>query len=124
MDDIRKKIILVDDIKSNLDQGRIILDPYYQVYPATSAAKMFKFLEKFIPDLILLDIEMPEMNGYEALKVLKADIKYNTIPVIFLTAKSGEESQRECFDLGAADYVTKPFSTRVLLECIKKHLQD
>jgi len=123
MDSTRKKVILVDDIKSNLDQGRSILDPFYQVYPATSAEKMFKYLEKFIPDLILLDIEMPEMNGYEALKLLKADKNHADIPVIFLTAKSDEDSERKGFALGAADYIVKPFSTSLLLECIERHIR-
>jgi len=122
MSNMREKIILVDDIKSNLDQGRSILDPFYQVYPAASAEKMFKYLEKFIPDLILLDIEMPEMNGYEALKMLKADKNYAGIPVIFLTAKSDEESEHKGFELGAADYMSKPFSAPLLLKRIENQL--
>jgi len=122
MDGARKKIILVDDIKSNLDQGRSILDPFYQVYPATSAKKMFDFLAKLLPELILLDIEMPEMNGYEALRKLKEDERYADIPVIFLTAKSDEGSEREGFDAGAADYVAKPFSAPLLLKRIENQL--
>ena len=122
MEGVRKKIILVDDIKSNLDQGRLILDPFYQVYPATSAEALFRYLIKFIPDLILLDIEMPEMNGYEALKMLKADECYIDIPVIFLTAKNDEGSEREGFDLGAADYLTKPLSAPLLLKRIENQL--
>ena len=118
----RKKIILVDDIKSNLDQGRAILDPYYQVYPATSAEALFRYLNKFAPDLILLDIEMPEMNGYEALKKLKADKCHSDIPVIFLTAKNDERSEREGFELGATDYMTKPFSAPLLLKRIENQL--
>ena len=122
MSDIRNKIILVDDIKANLDQGRNILKAFYEVYPASSAAKLFSYLEKVIPDLILLDIEMPEMNGYEAIKVLKADERYADIPVIFLTAKSDEISEREGFDLGAADYVAKPFSAPRLFKRIENQL--
>ena len=122
MENTRRKIILVDDIKSNLDQGKAILNPYYQVYPAPSAEKLFQHLEKIIPDLILLDIEMPEMNGYEALKKLKADERYSDIPVIFLTAKSEEDSVHEGSTLGAAGCVTKPFSTSQLLECIENSI--
>ena len=122
MDNIRKKIILVDDFKINLDLGRSILGPSYQVYPATTAAKMFDYLDKFIPDLILLDIEMPEMNGYEALKLLKADKRYAHIPVIFLSGKSDSESEQGGLELGAADYVMKPFSSQLLIECIEKHI--
>ena len=64
MNNTRGKIILVDDNISNLDQGRKILKPFYEVYPAPSASKLFEILENILPDLILLDIEMPETNGY------------------------------------------------------------
>ena len=118
----RLKIVLVDDIIANLDQGKNILRTFYEVYPAPSAAKMFEILEKITPELILLDIDMPEMNGYEAIKKLKADERYSNIPVIFLTALDDANSEVEGFDLGAADYVTKPFSAPMLLKRIEKEL--
>jgi len=118
----RKIIILVDDIKSNLDQGRSILKPFYEVYPASSASKLFTYLEKFIPDLILLDIKMPEMDGYEVIKKLKTDPRFEPIPVIFLTAKSDESSEYIGLSLGAADYVSKPFSAALLLKRIENQL--
>jgi len=118
----RSKIILVDDIVSNLDQGRNILKTFYTVYPAQSAAKLFEILENIIPDLILLDINMPEMDGYSAIKKLKADERYADIPVIFLTAKNDDESELEGLELGAVDYVSKPFSARLLLKRIENHL--
>ncbi|MCL1908348.1 MAG: response regulator [Holophagaceae bacterium] len=122
MDAERSKIILVDDIKSNLDQGRNMLKTFYEVYPAISAAKLFELLENFLPDLILLDIEMPEMNGYETIQKLKADDRYADIPVVFLTAKSDSDSELKGFDLGAMDYVSKPFSAPLLLKRIEKEL--
>ena len=122
MDNIRHTIILVDDNVSNLTQGKNILQTFYKVYPAPSAAKLFKTLENVIPDLILLDIRMPEMDGYEAIKKLKADPRYASIPVVFLTALDDEESEMEGFDLGAADYITKPFSAPLLLRRIAKEL--
>ena len=118
----RNKIILVDDNQSNLKQGRNILKPYYDVYPAPSAERLFEMLENIVPDLILLDISMPEMDGYEAIKKLKADERFSEIPVIFLTAKSDEGSEGKGFDLGAADYVTKPFSASLLCKRIEKEL--
>ncbi|MCL1893077.1 MAG: response regulator [Holophagaceae bacterium] len=122
MDSERSKIILVDDIKANLDQGRNMLKTFYEVYPAISAAKLFELLDNFLPDLILLDIEMPEMNGYEAIKKLKSDDRFADIPVIFLTAKTDSESELKGFDLGAMDYVSKPFSAPLLLKRIEKEL--
>jgi len=117
-----KKLIIVDDNAANLSVGRNLLKPYYEVFPAPSAAKLFILLEKLTPDLILLDVNMPEMDGYEAIKKLKADPRYSDIPVIFLTAKNDEESEMEGLDLGAADYITKPFSGPLLIRRIANQL--
>ena len=122
MNNTQKKIIIVDDNAANLAVGRNLLKSFYEVFPAPSAAKLFNILEKFIPDLILLDVNMPEMNGYEAIKILKDDPRFSDIPVIFLTAKNDEESEMEGFDLGAVDYVTKPFSGPLLLRRIASQL--
>ena len=119
---VRKTIFFVDDVVANLNIGKNMLSVFYQVFPVPSAGKMFDTLEKVIPDLILLDIEMPEMNGYEAIKKLKADKRFADIPVIFLTSKDDADSELEGFDLGAVDYVTKPFSAQLLLKRIEKEL--
>jgi len=118
----RKKIFIVDDVPANLSIGRNLLKEFYDVYPAPSAAKLFEILEKVIPDLVLLDIDMPEMDGYQAIKIMKADTRFRDIPVIFLTAKDDEASEMEGFDLGALDYITKPFSGPLLLRRISNLL--
>ena len=122
MDANRYTVILVDDNMSNLSQGKNILKAHYKVYPARSVAKLFETLENITPDLILLDIEMPEMDGYEAIRRLKTDRRFADIPVIFLTSKSDEGSQLEGFELGAADYMSKPFSAPLLLKRIANQL--
>ena len=122
MNRIRDVIILVDDNQTSLSQGKNILKTFYKVYPAPSADKLFETLENVVPDLILLDIEMPEMNGYEAIKLLKADCRFTDIPVVFLTSKNDEGSELEGFDLGAADYISKPFSSALLLKRIANQL--
>jgi len=122
MSSTRYKIILVDDNLANLTIGRNLLKTFYEVYPAPSAAKLFEILENIKADLILLDIEMPEMDGYEAMRKLKADTRYKEIPVIFVTSKSDEASEMEGFDLGALDYVAKPFSGPLLLKRIENQL--
>ena len=122
MDRSKPKIILVDDTLANLAQGRAILRDYYAVYPALSAAKLFELLAKITPDLILLDIEMPDVNGYDTIKRLKADHRYRGIPVIFLTVRSDDGSELKGFELGAADYVTKPFSLSLLVKRIDHQL--
>jgi len=88
-----------------------------------SAAKMFALLEKVTPDLILLDIEMPEMSGFEALICLKANPSHKNIPVIFLTGYTDDSVEARGFELGVVDFIAKPFSTPVLLNRIKMHLE-
>jgi len=118
----RKKIIIVDDNASYLSVVRVLLKPFYEVYPAPSAAKLFKIIEKLIPDLVLLDVNMPEMCGFEALTVLRENPRYKDIPVVFLTAKDDEASAIKGLDLGATDYITKPFSGPLLLKRISNIL--
>jgi putative two-component system response regulator len=99
------------------------LEDLYRVMTMPSAAKMFALLEKVKPDLILLDIEMPEMDGFEALRKLKASDTLADIPVMFLTGYTDEEMEVKGFELGAVDFVTKPFSAPVLTNRIKTHLE-
>ncbi|MDR2731461.1 MAG: response regulator [Treponema sp.] len=118
----RKKILAVDDNPENLIALRNTLKDLYEVYPAPSALEMFKLLEHIQPDLILLDVGMPEVNGYEAIKKLKNDDKNKDIPVIFLTSMIDEQSEIEGLKLGAVDYIRKPFVTLPLLQRINTHL--
>ncbi|MDR1685133.1 MAG: response regulator [Desulfovibrio sp.] len=118
----RSRIALVDDNTANLTMGKTMLKDAYEVYPCPSAKKLFDILQHVTPDLILLDILMPEMDGYEALRLLKADAHRADIPVIFLTSQSDERSELEGLSLGAIDYVTKPFSAPLLLKRIENHL--
>jgi two-component system, sensor histidine kinase and response regulator len=117
----QKKIIIVDDMPDNLSALRDTLKEMYQVYPCHSAAKMFELLEHINPDLILLDVIMPDMDGYEAIKKLK-NSQYNEIPVIFLTSVNDSQSELKSLELGAIDYIRKPFVTPLLLQRIKTHL--
>jgi putative two-component system response regulator len=123
MKQTRHKIVLVDDNLTNLAVGRNMLKAFYEVYPAPSAEKLFECLERFIPDLILLDVEMPQIDGYEAIRRLKRTVAFAEIPVIFLTAKNDVGSELEGLGLGAVDYVSKPFSAPLLLRRIETHLQ-
>jgi putative two-component system response regulator len=122
MKDGRQTIFLVDDNMANLTAGKTMLKEYYDIFPIPSGKKLFDILEKVTPGLILLDIEMPEMNGYEVLKKLKAEKKVRDIPVIFLTARSDPGSELEGLNMGATDYVSKPFSPPLLLKRIENHL--
>ena len=122
MDSTRYKIALVDDNIATLNQGKILLQPFYKVYTIQSAATLFENLEHDVPDLILLDVEMPDTDGFQTIIKLKADPRYKDIPVIFLTIKSDEESERKGFTLGAVDYITKPFSGPLLQKRISNQI--
>jgi len=119
---ILKTIFVVDDSDTNLSMAEAVLDDQYRVMTMPSAQKMFTLLEKIIPDLILLDIEMPVMDGFEALKILKSDSSWNEIPVMFLTGRNDAQVEARGFEMGAIDFITKPFSAPVLLNRIKTHL--
>ena len=118
----RKKIICVDDINYSLLSIKNRLSKDYDVYPAESSAKMFAYLEHIEADLILLDVNMPDVDGYDTIKCLKADDRYAHIPVIFLTGNSDRESVVKGLSLGAADYIIKPFFTPKLIEIIENEL--
>jgi len=117
-----KTIFVVDDSDTNLSMAEAVLEDQYRVMTMPSAFKMLAMLERLIPDLILLDIEMPEMDGFEALKKIKSDIRWTHIPVMFLTGRNDSEVEARGLEMGAVDFVTKPFSALVLINRIQTHL--
>ena len=119
---VRNTVFIIDDNETNLTMAEEVLMQQYRVIALSSAIKMFKALEKFKPDLILLDVEMPEMSGFEAMSKLKENDLYADIPVIFLTGLSDANSEAYGIELGAVDFIMKPFTEPVLLNRIKKHL--
>ena len=119
MAEIQKVIFTVDDNEINLASCNQILKPYYTVYPILSAEKMFKLMEKIKPDLILLDIEMPGMNGFEAAKILKENNDTKEIPLVFLSAVTDAASEAAGISMGILDYIHKPFVSTMLLRRIE-----
>ncbi len=107
-------ILIVDDQPQNIQLLANVLKEKYKLLIASSAEKAFKIMEKILPDLILLDVMMPEMDGYEVCKILQEHEETKDIPIIFLTAKSDVENVIHGLELGASDYITKPFSIREL----------
>jgi len=116
-------IFIVDDCDTNLMAAETALEGKYRTFTMPSAEVMFKLLEKITPDMILMDVEMPEMDGFQAISVLKSDEKLKSIPVIFLTAKHDSESEIHSFEMGAIDFINKPFSTPVLVKRIETHIE-
>ena len=116
-------VFIVDDNDVNLTKAKQSLEGNYRVFTLPSAVKMFALMEKVIPDIILLDIEMPEMSGYDAIKKIKADPRLSAIPVIFIKGLVDENSELEGFDLGAVDYISKNFfSTQRLRKRVASQL--
>ena len=118
----KKTIFIVDDNDTNLTAAQGVLSREYRVIALTSALQLFTALKKFDPDLILLDVEMPGTDGFEAMRQLKANYLYSQIPVIFLTALSDSVNEAYGIELGAVDFIMKPFSEPVLLNRIRNHL--
>ena len=118
----KKTILAVDDTPENLDVVKGILVPEYNVKVAINGKMALKVVESQKPDLILLDIMMPEMDGYEVCEALKANPDTVDIPVIFLTAKDQTDDETKGFDLGGADYILKPVSPPVLKSRVRTHL--
>ncbi|MDR3075990.1 MAG: response regulator, partial [Synergistaceae bacterium] len=115
LDTARSKIMVVDDDITNLKFAKNVLSEMYDVFTVPSADKMFRLLESENPALILLDINMPEMNGIDAAKILKGKSWTRDIPLIFLTSRSDPDSEIEGLSLGAVDYIRKPFQPHLLL---------
>jgi putative two-component system response regulator len=120
---IKRKIIIVDDSRVNLSIGLNALKNDFEVITAPSGKAFFQILDKITPDLVLLDIQMPEMDGFEVFKRLNANPKTCDIPVIFLTASNSLDFEMQCFAMGAADFMHKPYYAPFLRKRVDMHLQ-
>ena len=122
--DIRPTILAVDDTPDNLTLLHGLLKDNYRVKVANGGQAALRILEgPALPDLILLDVMMPEMDGYEICRRLKANPRTSDIPVVFLTAKSDTDAERFGLDLGAVDYISKPISPPIVLARVRNHLR-
>ena len=122
MENEKKLIILVDDNPANLRIGKNVLSDTYTVATAPSAEKLFSLINNNQPNLILLDIDMPGMDGYATIDMLKIRPETKNIPIIFLTGMTDTVNEEKCRARGAVDYVTKPFDPPSLKACIEKHI--
>lgn len=114
----KKHILMVDDVSTNLKCVEEVLRDWYKLSMVKSGVQAFQFMEKVIPDMILLDINMPDMNGYEMLEKLNCNSQLKDIPVVFLTADIDMESEEKARKLGAVDYLKKPFDPKEMLKRI------
>lgn len=123
-DEYKDVILIVDDTPQNLQVlGQTLESNGYQVVIAQSGEQALEFTDSTVPDLILLDIIMPGLDGYETCRKFKEDHLVVDVPVIFLTAKTESDDILRGFDAGGVDYVTKPFNTAELLARVRTHLE-
>ena len=119
-----KSILIVDDVLDNLNVlSEHLLTQGYRVHPVTSGAMALKTIETIIPDLILLDIQMPVMDGYEVCRQLKVNERSKDIPIIFISAHGEIEDKMTAFEAGGVDYITKPFQAKEIFARIKTHIE-
>ena len=119
----KNRILIVDDDKTNIDVLNHILKNEYTIFVAKNGDMALKRALKDLPDLILLDIVMPDMSGYDVLKILKENEATKSIPVIFITALSSAADEERGFLLGAVDYIVKPFNNSILKARIRIHMK-
>ena len=116
-------ILVIDDIHDNLRLlTKLLVEHDYYVRPVSNGQKAILATQDQLPDLILLDIMMPDMDGYAVCEVLKADERTRDIPVIFISALNETIDKVKAFSIGGVDYITKPFQTEEILARVKTHL--
>ena len=117
------KILIIDDSKTVLNKVMMLLKDSYHVFPAISGTTALKTMEHQIPDLILLDLSMPEVDRREFFRLLKCTPDLSEIPVIFLTSGTGDQTEADCISMGAYDIIGKPIVKEVLLSRVEKALE-
>lgn len=123
MIDSRDTLLIVDDREINIDILLSFLSEEYQVSVALNGETALKLARKLHPNLILLDVMLPDLNGFEVCRILKSDPRTRHIPVIFVTSLNQEPEEARGLDLGAVDYITRPFSPSLVMARIKNHLE-
>ncbi len=118
-----KHILVVDDNVTNLKLVKTTLEPEFKVTMLTSGTQTLKFLEKNVPDLILLDINMPNLDGFGVIEKMKDNGTFAVAPIIFLTALSDPETEARALSAGVMDFITKPFVPQTMLSRIRMHLE-
>ena len=122
----KKKILLVDDDEIQLTTIEILLKDDYEIYKATSGNEALKYFynHEFTPNIVLLDIIMPEMDGWEVFNRIRAIGFLKNVPIAFLTSEDGEAEIEKAFKLGSADYIIKPFKNAELKSRIKRIIEN
>lgn len=117
------RLLVVDDDRVNLILAKRLLSSEYDVQTVNSGEKALAYLEDNKVDLVLLDVQMPELDGFQVMESMKANPKTAKLPVIFLTADRREETESKCFEMGAVDYIAKPFVPVIMMHRIRRSVE-
>ncbi len=119
-----KKILIVDDEQDIVDSLKFVLENLnYTCYCAYNGEDGLKLAKEIMPDLMILDVMMPRINGYKISRLLKFDKKYKDIPILMVTARSQEEDKLIGEETGADEYITKPFDLDDVIKTVQKYLE-
>lgn len=120
-----KKILIVDDEQDIVETLKFVLeDAGYTCYCAYNGEDGLNMAKEIMPDLMILDVMMPKINGFKISRLLKYDKKYSNIPILMLTARSQESDKQIGEETGVNEYITKPFDLEVVLEKVNEYLKD
>jgi DNA-binding response OmpR family regulator len=120
-----KKILIVDDEQDIVESLKFVLETYnYTCYCAYNGEDGLKLAREIVPDLIILDVMMPRINGFKISRLLKFDAKYKNIPILMITARSQEEDKLIGEETGADEYITKPFDLDEVVKTVQKYLNS
>lgn len=122
MEAVKSRVLVVDDLVDNIDILKEILKDHYDVLIAKNGKMALKVIDSQMPDIVLLDIMMPDINGYEVCQQIKGSSVTKHIPVIFITAMTTIEDEQKAFAAGAVDYITKPITPLTTLARVANHL--
>ncbi len=121
---MKKKILIAEDNPAVNRVLRLLLNPLYKTIPAINGKQAVDIATAQLPDLILMDIIMPVINGFQATRLIRRNPKTRSIPIIAVTALDGHIYEEECFQCGCNDHIAKPFTTQDLFPCIEKLLKQ
>lgn len=120
----KKHVLVIDDVSTNLRYIGEILKEEYTLSLAKSGAQAFKMLEKITPNLILLDVKMPQMDGFEVFKQLLSKEETKNIPTVFLSADNQEDTENRVLSMGARGFIRKPFDPQMLIDIVRQFASE
>lgn len=121
--DEKSVVMIIDDMPAIIEHARQILKECYKLVPCTSGKQALEIINKVNPDIVLVDINMPDMDGYAVMEKIRQNPKFTDIPVIMITSELTNETETKGFELGVDDFITKPFSPAAMIRRISTQIR-